>query len=97
MQDVAPASDPLKPYDVSDMRCQRLNSVANDAVEFAAQAELAEAQARLFSIPRNVTGGCAKRQTRFVRSASIVIANNNRVSVLSAFSFDPPSNGFTMC
>lgn len=53
MNDVAAASDLLKPYDARMMRCYpvstRINHVANDDEEFSAPVELAQIQNRLFS------------------------------------------------
>ena len=53
MQDVAAASDLLKPYDARLMRCYpistRINSVANDDAECSAPVELAQIQNRLFT------------------------------------------------
>jgi putative SOS response-associated peptidase YedK len=53
MQNVAAASDLLKPYDARLMRCfsisTRINSVVNDDVECSAPVEVPEIQSRLFS------------------------------------------------
>jgi putative SOS response-associated peptidase YedK len=53
MKDVAAASELLKPYDASLMRCYpvstRINRVANDDAECSAPVELAQSQARLFA------------------------------------------------
>src|ERR1700676_3823778 len=53
MTNVAAASDLLKPYDASLMRCYpvstRINSVVNDDEECSAPVEVAEIQDRLFS------------------------------------------------
>ena len=53
MQDVAAASELLKPFDARFMRCyavsSRINHVANDDEECSALVELAESQDRLFS------------------------------------------------
>jgi putative SOS response-associated peptidase YedK len=53
MQDVAAASDLLKPFDARLMRCYpistRINFVANDDEECSAPVELAQTQNRLFS------------------------------------------------
>jgi putative SOS response-associated peptidase YedK len=53
MQNVAAASDLLKPYDARVMRCYpvstRINSVANDDEECSAPVEPVVAQDRLFS------------------------------------------------
>jgi putative SOS response-associated peptidase YedK len=53
MNDVAAASDVLKPYDAGLMRCYavstRINSVVNDDAECSARVELAETQSQLFS------------------------------------------------
>jgi putative SOS response-associated peptidase YedK len=50
--DVAAASEMLKPYDAAAMRCYavsaRINHVANDDAECAVPVEVAQAQARLF-------------------------------------------------
>jgi putative SOS response-associated peptidase YedK len=52
MQNVAAASDPLKPYDALLMRCYpistRINHVANDDEACSAPVELAQIQHRLF-------------------------------------------------
>jgi hypothetical protein len=52
MQNVAAASELLKPYDARIMRCYpvstRINSVANDDEECSRPVELAEVQNRLF-------------------------------------------------
>jgi len=52
MQNVAAASELLKPYDARIMRCYpvstRINSVANDDEECARPVELVELQSRLF-------------------------------------------------
>ena len=52
MQDVAAASELLKPYDARPMRCYpistRINHVANDDEECSAPVELAQIQDRLF-------------------------------------------------
>jgi len=53
MQNVAAASELLKPYDARIMRCfpisTRINSVANDDEECSAPVELARTQNRLFA------------------------------------------------
>jgi putative SOS response-associated peptidase YedK len=53
MQNVAAASELLKPYDARLMRCYpvstRVNHVANDDAECSAPVELAQIQDRLFS------------------------------------------------
>jgi putative SOS response-associated peptidase YedK len=53
MQNVAAASELLKPYDARIMRCYpvstRINSVANDDEECSAPVEVAQIQDRLFS------------------------------------------------
>jgi putative SOS response-associated peptidase YedK len=53
MQNVASASDLLKPFDARQMRCYpistRINHVANDDEQCSAPVELAEIQNRLFS------------------------------------------------
>ncbi|SPF50319.1 hypothetical protein SBA1_990022 [Candidatus Sulfotelmatobacter kueseliae] len=53
MQDVAAASELLKPYDARPMRCYpvstRINHVANDDEECSRPVELAQIQSRLFS------------------------------------------------
>jgi putative SOS response-associated peptidase YedK len=52
MQNVAAASDMLKPYDARLMRCfpvnARINHVANDDAECSAPVELVQVQDRLF-------------------------------------------------
>jgi len=53
MQNVAAASELLKPYDARIMRCYpvstRINSLANDDEECSAPVEVAQIQDRLFS------------------------------------------------
>jgi putative SOS response-associated peptidase YedK len=53
MQNVAAASDLLKPYDARMMRCfpisTRINHVANDDEECSRCVELADTQNRLFT------------------------------------------------
>ena len=53
MQDVAAASELLKPYDARQMRSfpvsTRVNSVVNDDPECSAPVEVSQTQARLFS------------------------------------------------
>ena len=52
MQNVAAASELLKPYDARLMRCYpvsiRINNVVNDDAESSAPVEVAETQVRLF-------------------------------------------------